>query len=1229
MRSDRYIAALLASFLFACGGGHGAGGTNGGAATSHGDGGAGGGSQASGPPGPNTANPPCVLNADCPAGEYCDLAQCAQACNTQQPCGTGLSCSPRGECLPAGQPSTEAPPSTQYAGSVTASPMSVQLTDRSPSLDVQLTSTSKSQVNYRVQINAPHLSIAHDRGQFTGSTTLHLPVNVAGLQGHDIGGTVKVFTDLGAVAISAPIHVGMTGTYSGALRYTAGNVNLGDTRLALDVIQDLTGEVSVRVESGASLLFPATNAGDVTGHGQYSQGSGLNFTLVQIVDPSFGAERNHFGRAIGRSINFKLTPDGSGNPSGTFTESIVGLFAEPVTVSGTASLSYQPSTTDPNFSVASVPSLPTWPGALAPMSPTDVFGWTDSSNCAGVLAEMGPASGADATYAAPLQTAFAQRGDNPVQDFATICNGAQQIHTLAEWQQAGVSAAPNGQSCGLIAPLACALASYAQGASSNSANAVVASQLVSDVLAPGLLLAQNDNVTALTSSFTQGTSAQLAQYDNAMGALAAPSTWVLQPLVLEYLRNIPAQAAEGSLTSGKPSFPAARALANLFYVSDVVDGERARIDAAAASGSQPQLAAEAQQRAVLGFLEGMALMGITEQWGTVPDSVTSHLSGMLTPLDNGFGALAQGANAFGVPPSFVPFVYSAANVGSGGSTNFEQMRTIAVNSVNAEGNLETQFLADQRTYEQNMTQLQQQLASVRSQYDFQIQTICGTSFDPDSVTDPTYWQNCGANQQGSVGALAIQVQQAQAKVQADLSGMQAQRDKIQIDTNALAQTQQLSAQNVQFISSTGDQLGELDFASGMLSAAEQSIQVASAGQLWNFGAPFAEATAVMVIGAIQAGIAQQKQQLETAQSMEAAQVSAAEAYINGMASIQKETIDLQQMGIAMTEDQLQVVFEQVQEANLVAQAKGLFTQRAQVLAAIASPTDILDDPSYRLMADQIGLQVIAARAQAQQQLYETGSALQYEINQSLNISGAVLNASNSTALNALSSCLENIYNEGRIAYGTPQTYTTTVSIRQMLGISGTRTDAVTGNTLSAADQFQELLLRNENFDGSGAVSIAFSTDLQAGNGLWDSDVCEDRIADVQAQLVGDQLGDNEAQVNLSLSGGSVVRACDGPNDLVTWTFGTSSGAGSAFAVIQAGVNTFGEAAPNTSLYGQSVARASWRIVIPSGHDAPSNSDVDITKIQDIVLKFDHQALPIQASPGSINSSCLAQIGGGQ
>jgi hypothetical protein len=81
--------------------------------------------------------------------------------------------------------------------------------------------------------------------------------------------------------------------------------------------------------------------------------------------------------------------------------------------------------------------------------------------------------------------------------------------------------------------------------------------------------------------------------------------------------------------------------------------------------------------------------------------------------------------------------------------------------------------------------------------------------------------------------------------------------------------------------------------------------------------------------------------------------------------------------------------------------------------------------------------------------------------------------------------------------------------------------------------------------------------------------------------------------------------------------------------VQAGVNQFGDAPPNSSFFGQSVARASWRVVIPGGADAPSNGDVDLTHVDDIVLKFSHKALPHRSTALTPDVSCLAQIGGGQ
>src|SRR5439155_21875763 len=97
-----------------------------------------------------------------------------------------------------------------------------------------------------------------------------------------------------------------------------------------------------------------------------------------------------------------------------------------------------------------------------------------------------------------------------------------------------------------------------------------------------------------------------------------------------------------------------RDLADLTYTASVIDGERARIGAAGSKGSQPQLSTQAQERAVLTYLEAMTLAELVRTWGTVPDSVAVRYTGVLTPLNQGFVALQQGANAFGVPSNFVP-----------------------------------------------------------------------------------------------------------------------------------------------------------------------------------------------------------------------------------------------------------------------------------------------------------------------------------------------------------------------------------------------------------------------------------------------------------------------------------------------------------------------------------------------------------------------------------------------
>jgi hypothetical protein len=1174
-----------------------------------------------------STHPPCVISADCPAGQYCDLEECVQQCSTATPCSGDLTCDPRGRCIPPGTTDQDPTPTGQSQGALTVTPTNVLLQGQASPLVITLRSTGSKPVRYRVAVSGPHLSVARPSGQFSGSTTVTIAVDPSKVTGQDADGTVSIYTTLGDAVVDAPIHAGVTGFYKGKMQYDGGPVSLGDVQVSLDLVES-HGAVKAHVDSTDSLLFPSTASGDATGLGSFNVSNGVDATVTQVYPAAMGGAANPFQRAVGRSVRFQVKPDSLGGLDGTFQETLVGLFAEPITTTGHLSLQYVPSAGVPSFSVAAAPPMPPSPGSHATADSQATLGF-DSGGCAGIGIWIGTVDQAD--YAAPLQDSFAsQTSSNPAQPFfeniASACAEALREPNLNAWNSNHVA-----QACGLPAGVACQLQwVIVSDAPSDPKWGPMAGQLTQQTLQAPLLVAKNEMVDALTDSFSGGLSQEQSHYTTALSALQPYAAWSVQPALLEFLRSMPAQVAQGPTATGSQTqnqtYPSVRALSDLFYTMARVSGEQGRI-AAASTNASPNAAASAQQQALLTYLEASTVSEILKQWGTTPQAVSAQFTGVLTPLDQGFSSLAEGGNVFGVPDGYVPFVYRPTDTGKG-STNFEQMLAIASNAVMNEQAVETQFLADSRAYDSEVSALQQELSAVKVQYDERLADDCGTDFNPDAIAsdDDPGWSHCGGpNQEGAVGQALLTIDLANAALTSAQSRIQGLQQKIQIDVGAQATIQGIQSSTLSFISSNGQQIAATDFASGIVDAAIQTIQVASNASAENGGAPLGEAAIVGALGVVKAGLTAQRDQLQTAQTMEIQQSQDQTQNVTAMANIQKEEIDLAQAVVDITQQEIASLQAQLQARDKLDEAKEIWEDRARQLAVIEQ--DPTHDPSYRLLTDSLAVQVMSARDTAQQQLYLATSALEYEINESIdNAVGPAMNATNATNLGELQSCLLGIFNSSRVAYGSPQDYITTVSVRQMLGITGPRKDPVTGVTLSEGEQFRQILLKNQNLDGQGGVGITFSTDLQQGNMLWASDVCNDRIASVQAQIVGNFQGDNEAQVNLSLAGGAVLREC-GSDTLTTWSLGTSSSTQTnAVAVIQAGVNTYGEAPANTSLFGQSVARANWTLLVPGGQVAPANADLDITQIDDVVLRFDHQALPQQNTPVAIDLSCLGNVG---
>lgn len=1175
------------------------------------------------PPEPSKVSDACIISADCPAGTHCDLGECVQACNSKQACDKGLACSVRARCIEPESEDQDPGPVTEHAGTVKVEASSLEIDERDTSFELKLESDTDDLVSYRVEVKAPFLRLEDDeRGEFAGSARLRFSVDTNAVTGTRASGVVVVHTSLGAVTVNPSIRVGLTGRYQGTMRYTAGKTPLGDVGVAFDML-DKGGSVHVRVDPERSMTFPEAAGGAVTGRGVFTFTDGLALTLSQTLSDDFGGERNHFKRPIGRRISFALKPTGAGKLEGSFEEKIYGITQQPLSLSGTA---YLEPTTEGEPTPFTVGTSATMPSAQQDAFPSvSVFtGWSDwdcFSDCefAGDRVSC-IATTIEPTYYQHLSDSLAGKrtGSVPLEGLAQGCATELAATSTSSYKSIGYR-------CASMPPLACSLSRLATG-SWTTAQLPGARQafnrLTARMLAPALFVAQDGIAAGLKRSLLEGASAQAESFAAARSVLQAPATYAFSSGLLSYLKALPVEVAKGDPSSDDPTqtnYPAARALSRLVYVLQTLDGEESRADATDVAGNLVDKLERAQSCGLLGFFEAATLASVMNAWNN-PANIGGEFVGALTLSDRGFTGLVQGATLFGVPEGQVPLVYDPARPQP---TNFEQILDVrakpALDQFQAD---QAAFEAANREFEQNASRLEDETESVRRTYEDQIISVCGSAFDVDTVKTDADWASCGADGTGQFSELTLDISQAYLRLQASQTRIQGLKQKYAIDEKRLADTQKVKADQMKFIDAQGRKLEGLALAEGYINVAQKTLDVASNANLWNAGAPVAMAAATAFLETARTSITIARQGVETAQQLRSVADESKTELISGMAELQKQLIDIAQLELEMEQDALAITQADLRRRNTLDHAKRLSDERIRSLARISESP--LTDPTFRVLQTQQALQAASSRAEAQRWLYRAGRALEYEINTSLGtaLPQAVLGAYSSSQAERLSRCLTGIFNDYSAEFGVAQEFATTVSVREMLGFTGSRTDNVTGETLTEGDLFRQWILRNENVDSQGNVTVTFSTNLQPGNELWSSNVCDDKIATVQAQLVGDFQGDNEAEIQIGLEGNSILRRCDS-DELVTWSIDSS-----AQAVIQAGVNTFGEAKPSSSLFGQSVARATWKVMIPAGNIAPANSDLDLKSLDDIVLKVTHHALPRRNKTLPVSIACLGTVGAG-
>jgi hypothetical protein len=1180
---------------------------------------------------PRSDDAGCIISADCAEGAHCDLGECVQDCNELVPCAKGLVCSARGRCLSSTGVDADPLPPNGLNGTVVAEPTSFELAESDANFEVKLSSTAKGSVDYRVEVRAPFLSlVGSERDSFTGNTTLNFKVSTRGLSGALTPGTILVHTNLGNVLVSPSIRVGLSGRYQGVMRYSTGTTAFGDVGIAA-TLRDDHGDVVMAIDPNYSMTFPSIGGKAAAGQGSFTFSDGLNISVSQAIGADFGGERNHFKRPIARQVAFALAPSKGGRLEGTFKETVYGILAQPIVLQGSAYLEPLEATQSISLEPAPV-TTPTIGGRE--FASIELFpGWAYSTSAFG---HCSPSSATEFTGASPGNLATIQQLEDTY--YARLANGLagprtvdDDMHAFAETCATDL-ARPNLDdfnakgSCAYVPPLACALRDVAEfqwrTADEFHSAQVTYNRLFARVLAPALFVAQDAVVEGLKQSFQKGTQAEADFFQRARKALDAPLTFVLASGALQTLKDMPVAIAAGDPTSQDSTatnYPAARALARALYVLNTIDGEQARLDASDLTKTQDAKLALAQQRGVLGLLEGVALSSVVNQWGS-PPNLGNEFIGILTLADRGFQTLQQGGVTFGIPDGEIP-IASGGPVTAG--SNFDLLRELAKPALDIQAADETAFTVPEREFEQNNASVLAELENVRNRFDSEIHDICGPAFPIDGPkTDSDWFTLCGKDGLGQFLELGGDIQLAQGRLQAAQTNLLAMQKKVAIDTQRLADTQHVRAETIAFTDSAGDQKVALQISEGFINIAEKTIEIASHANILNGGAPLGEALAMGMLEAQRTAIQTTRQKLENAQQLRSLTDESDIERINSEAEIQKQLVDMGGASLDIQQEGLSVTLAGLQQRDLLESAKRAFEARTRSLSRISqSPAS---DPMYRVLASSAALKAVSSRAKTQTWLYRVGRALEYEMNRPLGdaLGRAVLGAYNKAGVERLMNCMHLIYNDFAVEFRQPSDYTTTFSVREMLGITGPRIDEVTGAELSEGELFRRAIIKNENFDSQGDLTFGFATNLQRGNPLWSTNVCNDKVSAVQVQLVGDFLGDNQAQVVLGLDGGALLRECDSER-VLNWSL-----SGDLRAAIDAGVNSFGDTNANTFLFGQSVARANWKVTIPSGETVPQNADLHLDRLEDVVIRVKHKALQRKTKPTPIDTSCLSTVSSG-
>lgn len=627
--------------------------------------------------------------------------------------------------------------------------------------------------------------------------------------------------------------------------------------------------------------------------------------------------------------------------------------------------------------------------------------------------------------------------------------------------------------------------------------------------------------------------------------------------------------------------------------------------------------------------------------------------------------LGPDVNAFGYPEGYVPLMLSPAQA-SMGVPNFEVVRQSSTPFVDA---YETRAVAAQTAEETFWSQAYDAEArrqDVLSSYNERLGTLCGYDAQGEPALD-----SCG-QQTGVIAELLLQMQAAQINAQLAVIVLNNARKAIDLEETALKEhilnfeaTQSMIDEQNDTVWQIKDRAGKQRSAARKAEADEECGRIAEsamadamllAGQctvdagIAKIGAGVVAAGCVLKGAALakdaglqckaareQAGFENEFDSINDREEEALIAVNQEVDRILRESAIKDLIIDSEKV-IAMRRNELaeHSTFVGLQQTNFQAALVRWRTALAEVAALVArrdralaflgeNPNDPGTNPKFLQVRLDLGEDLLAFREHAAREAYLIHRALEYEINRDANMVLQDLRQARSPVeMQDFLLCLDQVYADYQRSVGIPQQHVTEISLRNdVLGMSKETKDDVTGEMIPPDERFKAVLRDAVNRRRDGTVELTMEFSL-LDDTLFSTLLCDDRIESIQAQVIGDFLGDGEIDVLITREGTSTLRRCDAAGLSVSDSLSRYVLSDEARSVlVTAGANDYGDANPNAGFAAWPVAGEIWKVAIPPPSQSPANADLDVGNISDIVLRINHRANTVgQSGAETFAPSCL-------